>query len=73
MCSLSFCPLRRAKFEALLASYQTEVDVFQEREVPRQLEEIQKAVEQLDILGRNLEASKEEAMVSWLEKPPCPY
>ncbi len=64
---------RRADFEALLASYQTEVDKLQELEVSRQLAEIKKMVEQLAVLGGNLEASKEEAMVSSFGPPSCPY
>lgn len=44
--------------------YQSEVDVYQEKEVPRHLEDIKKVMAQLDQLSENLEKSKEEAMVS---------
>lgn len=68
---LSCFMLRRVKFEALLASYQAEVDKFQELEVPRQVEEIKKVVEQLDTLSSNLEAAKEEAMVRYIQLGSC--
>ena len=42
--------------------------MYQEREVPRNLEEIKKIVAQLDTLSENLEKSKEEAMVCWLPR-----
>ena len=61
------CPhlvFRREKFEQLLNDYQSEVDVYQEKEVPRHLEDIKKVVTQLDQLSESLEKSKEEAMVS---------
>ena len=57
-----FC--RREKFEQLLNEYQSEVDVYQEKEVSRHLEDIKKVVAQLKQLSENLEKSKEEAMVS---------
>ena len=60
----TLCSLRREKFEALLSSYQADVDQFREREVPRQLDEINRVVDQLNTLGKDLEASKDEAMVS---------
>jgi nitrate/nitrite-specific signal transduction histidine kinase len=40
------------------------VDVYQEKEIPRHLEDIKKVVVQLDQLSENLEKSKEDAMVS---------
>ena len=57
------CVCRKAKFEALLEEYQAEVDVFREQEVPRNVEDIRKPVEQLSKLGQRLEAAKDEAMV----------
>ena len=54
---------RKTKFEGLLGEYQTEVDTFREREVSRNVEEIQATIKQLDRLAQNLEAAKEEAMV----------
>ena len=57
-----FC--RREKFEQLLNDYQAEVDVYQEKEVPRHLEDIKKVVAQLEQLSQNLEKSKDDAMVS---------
>ena len=68
------CPhlfFRREKFEQLLNDYQSEVDIYQEKEVPRHLEDIKKVVTQLDQLSENLEKSKEEAMVS--HTPPAQY
>ncbi len=59
---LFFC--RRERFEQKLNDYQSEVDVYQEKEVPRHLEDIKKVVAQLEQLSENLEKSKEEAMVS---------
>lgn len=59
-----FIICRREKFEQLLNEYQSEVDVYQEKEVPRHLEDIKKVVAQLEQLSENLEKSKEEAMVS---------
>lgn len=53
---------RRERFEALLTEYQSEVDTFREKEVMRQTEEVQKVVQQLEQLGHNLEATKQEAM-----------
>ena len=47
-----------------MSDYQAEVDVYQEKEVPRHLEDIKKVVAQLEQLSQNLEKSKEEAMVS---------
>ena len=58
-----FC--RREKFEQLLNEYQSETDTYQEKEVLRNLEDIKKVAAQLDQLSKNLEKSKEEAMVSW--------
>ena len=54
---------RREQFEALLTEYQSQVDAFREREVVQQVEEVQKVVAQLEQLGHNLEAAKQEAMV----------
>ena len=56
---------RREEFEKLLADYQAETDTFQEREVPRNLDEIKKVVVQLDQLSESLEKSKDKAMVSF--------
>lgn len=39
------------------------MDTFREKEVMRQTEEVQKVVQQLEQLGHNLEATKQEAMV----------
>jgi len=57
------CVCRKAKFEALLGEYQAEVDVFREQEVPRNVEDIRKPVEQLSNLTQRLEGAKDEAMV----------
>lgn len=62
MTNFVFC--RRERFEQRLNEYQSAVDVYQEKEVPRHLEDIKKIVAQLDELSDNLERSKEEAMVS---------
>lgn len=43
--------------------YQSEVDLYREKEVPRQCEDIITVVSQLDELSASLEAAKEEAMV----------
>lgn len=48
---------------ARLEVHQSEVDLFKEREVPRQLEEIVSLVAKLDELETLLEAAKKEAMV----------
>ena len=47
-----------------MIEYQEEIDNYQEKEIPRNLEEIKRIVAQLDILSDNLEKSKDEAMVS---------
>ena len=39
------------------------MDTFREREVSRNVEEIQATIKQLDKLAQKLEAAKEEAMV----------
>ena len=48
-----------------MIEYQEETDSYQEKEVPRNLDEIKKVVAQLDFLSDNLEKSKDEAMVSF--------
>ena len=53
---------RRNQFVVELSSYQAEVDKYQEKEVPRGLEEIQKVAEELAELGTQLEKAKDEAM-----------
>lgn len=54
---------RRSEFETRLEDFLSEVDLFREKEVPRQLEEIMAVVAKLDELGNALEAAKAEAMV----------
>ena len=54
---------RRSKFEELLASYTEDVEEYQEREVPRSVEEIKEHVEKLETLSKNLEDAKKMAMV----------
>ena len=71
MTQVLFC--RREKFEQTLNEYQAEVDVYQEKEVPRHLEDIKKVVEQLEKLSENLEQSKQEAMVSQRHVCTCSY
>ena len=48
-----------------MTEYQSEADAFQEKEVPKNLDEIKRAVVQLEQLSGNLEKSKDEAMVSY--------
>ena len=53
---------RRNQFVVELSSYQVEVDKYQEKEVPRGLEEIQKVAEELADLGALLEKANEELL-----------
>ena len=55
---------RRSKFETLLNDYHAEVESFQEKEVPRNLDDIKKVLSHLQQLSINLEAAKDEMMVS---------
>lgn len=55
---------RRIKFDNLLNDYQNEVDNYKEKEVPRAIEEVKEVLAQLEKLGRDLEAAREESMVS---------
>ena len=55
---------RRVKFDSLLNDYQNEVDNYKEKEVPRAIEEVKEVLAQLEKLGRDLEAAREESMVS---------
>lgn len=53
---------RREKFEARLDGYHTAVEVFQEREIPRALDDIRGVAKELQELGQSLEDCKAEAM-----------
>ena len=53
-----------------LSEYQSEVDTFKDKEVPRHLEDIKKVTAQLSELSVALEKAKEEAMVGLLEEKP---
>ena len=53
---------RREKFEAQLEGYHAAVEVFQEKEIPKALDDIRSVVKELQELGQSLEACKAEAM-----------
>ena len=55
---------RKASFVQKLEDYQTLVDSFREKEVPRQVEEIGHVIAQLDEFADALEAARQESMVS---------
>ncbi|KAL5473898.1 hypothetical protein EMCRGX_G028462 [Ephydatia muelleri] len=69
---------RRVKFDSLLNDYQNEVDNYKEKEVPRAIEEVKEVLAQLEKLGRDLEAAREESMAINSEEElmgwePTPY
>ena len=56
---------RRAKFEDTISTFQAEVESYQEKELPRNVEEVKKTAAMLDDLSERLAKASEEATVSW--------
>ena len=55
---------RREKFEETLATIQAEIDAYREKELPRNVADIRKIVNQLEEVSKRVNESKEEANVS---------
>lgn len=55
---------RRAKFEETISTFQAEVESYQEKELPRNVEEVKKIAALLDDLSERLAKASEEATVS---------
>lgn len=53
---------RRDKFEALIEGYHAAIEMFQEKEIPRGVDDIRSVAAELSELGVSLEECKTEAM-----------